>query len=784
MRPTRLEVEGFTAFRERTELDLGSLDLFAITGKTGAGKSSLIDAIAYALYGRIPRVSTQVADCISQGLKRMAVTLEFTAGADEFRVFRETRRQGAPNVRLEQCVDGDWHALEHSATAVNKRIETIIGLTYDAFTRSVLLPQGQFQDFLSGSPEKRREVLQSLLRTDVYVRMQKRAGDITNQKKNDLARIQSLLDQVFANATPENLHKAEDELEVVRGESARLQELMPLWQEAVRLAQAYRHRLQAQNSAEAERSKTLALLDSARKVWAQSGAKLAALNEAVEATDNAIRANAFDADLMTALTNGANLALTAESSAKRAREMAAGIKARQTAFEGAERQAVAAQAALDAAAAALDAAQHELIQAQRGNLAAALQGGLAPGDACPVCGGKVAALPPIAAPDLKRSETTIAHARTEHDQSLKAHTVASQAQASARTALEGARENADQWQRQAIADRKRLEEALPGIEDRSAASLQAALRLQREAREERQQLNKRLAEASAALIAATQQSAQTQSELAARESLLKIQDAAVASACTAVADALSTLTAFAEKAGLETLCTALQDQSAVDDMASTEAGAVSERHAELQKDIGRLENLVDTLKDNIEKRAEVEKDQDQVRDQLNVAEDLWRMLGALKFQAFVQQEALRLLAENGSRRLQALSGDRYRLCINEAGRDFEVIDQWNADDHRPVRTLSGGETFLASLALSLAMAESMPSLAADRRVSLEALFLDEGFGSLDPDALEYAAEALDSLRDGNRMVCVVTHLNELAHRMPARIVVQKAETGSHAAIAL
>src|SRR4051794_33786436 len=101
MRPLRPELEGFTSFRHRPVIDFEQLDLFAITGPTGAGKSSLIDAMCYALYGRIPRVNSEIASCISLGLDRLQVTFAFRAGEHDYRVYRETRRKGAPNVRLE-----------------------------------------------------------------------------------------------------------------------------------------------------------------------------------------------------------------------------------------------------------------------------------------------------------------------------------------------------------------------------------------------------------------------------------------------------------------------------------------------------------------------------------------------------------------------------------------------------------------------------------------------------------------------------------------------------------
>ena len=94
-----------------------------------------------------------------------------------------------------------------------------------------------------------------------------------------------------------------------------------------------------------------------------------------------------------------------------------------------------------------------------------------------------------------------------------------------------------------------------------------------------------------------------------------------------------------------------------------------------------------------------------------------------------------------------------------------------------MKTLSGGETFLASLALALALAEGLAGLASEGRAgdALESLFLDEGFGTLDPETLAQVVQALDALHGGRRMVGVVTHLPELAAQLPARIEVRRGD---------
>jgi DNA repair protein SbcC/Rad50 len=107
-----------------------------------------------------------------------------------------------------------------------------------------------------------------------------------------------------------------------------------------------------------------------------------------------------------------------------------------------------------------------------------------------------------------------------------------------------------------------------------------------------------------------------------------------------------------------------------------------------------------------------------------------------------------------------------------------VLDHRNADEPRTVRSLSGGERFLASLALALALAEHVAELAAEGAARLESLFLDEGFGTLDADTLDVVAAAIEELGSRGRMVGVVTHVRDLAERIPVRFDVRRGPEGS------
>jgi exonuclease SbcC len=176
MRPISLEFEGFTAFRKRCEIDFSKFDLFAITGPTGAGKTSILDAMTYALYGKTSRLSKAGRDLVSQGAKSMDVQLHFRVGAEEYRV-RRAILGAAATARLEKRERGKWKNTETNLARVNKEIQRIIGLDFGGFTKTVILPQGKFDAFLRGEPKERREVLSELLDVDVYRRMTKLANE-------------------------------------------------------------------------------------------------------------------------------------------------------------------------------------------------------------------------------------------------------------------------------------------------------------------------------------------------------------------------------------------------------------------------------------------------------------------------------------------------------------------------------------------------------------------------------------------------------------------------------
>ena len=155
--------------------------------------------------------------------------------------------------------------------------------------------------------------------------------------------------------------------------------------------------------------------------------------------------------------------------------------------------------------------------------------------------------------------------------------------------------------------------------------------------------------------------------------------------------------------------------------------------------------------------------------QAQVANALKLELQANRFEKWVLDHVLRDLCTTASTLLRRLSQSAYSLALDERA-GFVVVDHRNADEVRLARTLSGGETFLASLALALALAEQVAQ-SGRGAAHLESLFLDEGFGTLDAATLDVVASAIEDLGAAGRMVGLVSHVAELAERVPVRFEV-------------
>jgi exonuclease SbcC len=154
----------------------------------------------------------------------------------------------------------------------------------------------------------------------------------------------------------------------------------------------------------------------------------------------------------------------------------------------------------------------------------------------------------------------------------------------------------------------------------------------------------------------------------------------------------------------------------------------------------------------------------------------------ISLERYVLQWYLAEVLKNANQQLKQLTKGRYQFELKQetgrskgnTGLEINVYDD-NAGATRSSHTLSGGESFIAALSLALGLAEVIQNQAGG--VAIEALFIDEGFGSLDEEALEMAMEALEGIESAGRMIGIISHVRELKERIPQQIVVETSGTG-------
>lgn len=201
MRPLRLRIEGLRSFRSEVEIDFADRDHVAVVGDTGAGKSSILEAITYALYGRASFTRQANKELMNDTSKKLRVVLRFRVSGDEWEVVRTLRRDGKGKVGQAgaqlQCMGKDGKALEQveQVKLVNERVEQLIGLDSDAFLRTVVLPQGRFARLLvHDEPRERSEVLRQVWPTDDLEAVGEMASRALAEVQQTQARLQGAAD--------------------------------------------------------------------------------------------------------------------------------------------------------------------------------------------------------------------------------------------------------------------------------------------------------------------------------------------------------------------------------------------------------------------------------------------------------------------------------------------------------------------------------------------------------------------------------------------------------------
>ena len=866
MKLRKLTMQAFGPYTDRIELDfeagLAGSTFFLIHGMTGAGKTTILDAISFALYGRASgslRTGTMLRAGNAAPEVETEVELSFALGMRSYRVLRRPKyqredRKSATPARAELyevAEDGGEHLVVSGFSDVTERIEVLTGFHSEEFRQVMLLPQGEFRTFLMADSRKRGELMRVLFHTEQYARLEQklkeRAADIVAQNDKNLEQQKNIFTQAgvedetgLRNQMAEDaklltrIQKAKDALETQNSEAQKaLNDAQVLETWFVRMAQAeaamqddakkqpdvevYRERLgRAKQAAGLLDKETLAqtarksaeqaaitakqvaeAMKTAEEAAASAQAAWQAVQQDTEQREAAKRHVQELAEAQAKLRDLVTLRQQSESASQKAKEVATACRKAEAAAETAQKKTA------------------RLRLLERAGKAFALAQTLEDGQPCPVCGA-TAHPHPAATEDIVPTEAEVRRA----EDALARKEQARSAGQAAKAKVEA---EAAELAGKLAAARETLPEGLPKDEqgDVSFAAVAAEVRAAEAqakkletAYEQARLVDQKAQTARSAAQAKAESSAAYAAELH-QKAVAAAQSFEAARIAAGFADAADYEAAIAGKwreasfqQQVEQHIREFDDAKLVH--ANQRQEAAKQTDGKVRPDIAALQEAAQAASKawqqtvGQEKAAELRITQEQkmldhlgkLRKAQAALEAEARVVGRLSqvanaeapyrihFQTYIQRSIFRDVMAAANERLTIMSAGRYALALGSQsdgrkadGLEIAVYDGYTGKT-RETQSLSGGESFLASLALALGLADVVERYAGG--IHLDTMFIDEGFGSLDSETLDMALEALMKLQAGGRVVGIISHVEELAARIPDRLEIVKGRTGSTA----
>ena len=877
MKPCTVEFQAFGPYAGHELVDfekLAARGLFLICGKTGIGKTMILDAITFALYGKSSghgRDDFEAMRCTNAAFD-VTTYVRFTFENNgiyyrfERRLERKRKNLSASYMVWQKDENGTWTALFENAKEkmLNEKAEEIIGLSYEQFRQVIVLPQGQFEKFLTSDSADKEKILTSIFGEEKWQAVAQLMFEEATERRQQLKSLQEQISNSLQEEACETLAELEA---VIAQKKERLVTMETAYQEGAceKQIRALRDRLalvsrfqdlrrgkarvrayeekqhdraekekRIQDARRAEKVKEL-LLELHRAEAAQAERKTA-----VRAADQAAGQAKQQAEQIF-LQVTAQQQKNDEIEEKKAQKIQ--LTAKITDYESIaaleqnfQKQRKAAESALQEAeqekqvyesyapklvmlheAYETDMEEHRnLLAAYLAGITGELAASLVEGQPCPVCGSREHPQKAVRT-EADTSKEHVEEKRAEADAVYQKLQQTMQKQEQAKKKYEEKQRLAQELQLAKETAYTRLAEMQNNLipEIGSLAELQKKLQQLTDEigkdTEKLQSLTKMLEQANNTVAETA-----AKAELARQEEELtqKKQEAAM----QAVAKGLSEH-GFADIKEAEQL---LMGEKELEGMrrqiADYDAGkkAAEEQVMRLQEELGRqkepdeeacktelarLEKLQETYAKETAVLSETIRRLSQKAEKLALAgEGLEeKLLEAEQDLAFakklrgdagtgLQRYVLGILFSSviaaANRMLSMVHGGRYRLFrsdekaqgSNKRGLELKVYDK-NSEEHegRFVSTLSGGEKFLTSLALSIGMS----TIAQKSGIRIEALFIDEGFGSLDEDSITDAMQILGSIQQANGLVGIISHVQLLQERIPTKLRVEETEKGSH-----
>lgn len=770
MKPLQLTMRAFGAYAGEQIIDftlLGDKNFFLIHGPTGSGKTTILDAISFALYGSASgdlRESKNLRSDYAPTEQKTEVEFTFKSGEYIYQVLRApeqelkkqrgegTRKVPAAAALFKILTDGSKEPLAAKSDEVTKKITELIGFKAEQFRQIVLLPQGEFRRFLIAESKDRKSILETIFKTELYRRIEALLAEHSTAIDNDYKALKQQQQFILNSTECENndqlladiqifLQRQKEETAALQTASAQLAAAKLQLQQAQELHNAF---------AEATAARTAFLT-----LTEQHSAVETAKTEAAQADKAALLEEIYNSTLRAHKHN--QECLSAEQSAQQA-TAAAQAKLQELHQKLSEQlqqldgQSLKDTANLDKALELLnqrilqlhsEAAKLSGVTSELERLAAAL----VDNEPCPVCGA------------LQHPHPATITAAQKSELQLKTQTITRQVQSlqllqqsyqQAQLHLAGCEATLKANQAASVnaakefsALREHFKERLDASDFESQTAFLAALRTE----STRKQLQQTI-------------TAYEQNLAAATDRLQRAQNAVNGK----TEPELSACKAAEQQA--DALYRQLTAQTAVTAKELSDLQKAQLQLQELEKKMGTLQDAYQTAAS----LAETARGNNPSR---------------LTFSAFVLQAILDDVLQAANLRLTSMSRGRYSLsrtgdvldARRENGLNIEVTDSFTGVA-RPVKTLSGGELFLASLSLALGLSDVVQAYAGGIR--LDTILVDEGFGTLDSEALDMAIRTLTDLQKGGRLVGIISHVSELRERISARLEVIPGQRGSTA----
>lgn len=860
-------MRAFGPYAGETVIDFEKLQgrhLFLICGPTGAGKTTILDAMCYALYGKTSgdRTGEKMRSDYADSSERTEVIFDFMLGDKTYRATRSPaqmvdKKRGsgqtlaAMQASLSELEDGK--EINTLRTGIEEAAGKLIGLNADQFCQVILLPQGDFRKLLVAKADEREAILKQLFKTQRFSEFKDRLKDRLDAKVREKMEKQTREDQILSTAgaadekqlasiVEEAEKSLQEAVETTRKQEKESNEFREVYQKETALMGHFTEldkalkqdaALKNEEGRMKEMEASLSLIRSARELapyfdqldgitreGRQEAQKLktakadmetyARLNETLEK-----RIQELDA-MKEKREEERKTALKMQDLVPKAKLYGAAVQAlknAQNALSRAEEETKRLQASAEAARKARD-AQKEKADAVRKSYidgqAFLLAEGLEEGVPCPVCGAIHHPAPArggdyvAKAEDVERAQKEYERASAAYDRANDAkekHSTGAYAKAMSDHAKADAQMKTLEEIPEAYRDPKYLEaESTRLLTDirkweqdketaaaqlrKAGADLSASQAACRNAEERREELVKKYRETESVLKEASDKAGfqsldeckewykKKDTEESVRKTLEQYR--ADRKSTEERIKAEEQETAGKERPDMLALnekSKALQDQLK---KASERAAALKERTETLQKAVS-------------DARA-IEKELEDLRKEEGLIRGLYDLTSGKKTRITLERYVLGTLLDDvanaANLRLLSMSRRRYSLHrmtdesgLGKGGLSLEVSDSFTGRS-RPANTLSGGETFLASLSLALGLADVVQSRQGG--VRLDTMFIDEGFGTLDPDSLNSAMNTLIDLQNTGRMVGIISHVPELEERIDARLRVTPAEKGSKA----